>query len=340
MALSLSRIRGAREIAATTLLVSALLAAGAPTADARQSRKKAIWGPVQVNGASQFPIYRDLGVGIYQIQLRWAEVAPTRPRHPKSPVDPAYRWPRQVDYAVREGRRYGIAVSVMIIGAPRWANGGRPWNWAPSRAAHFGRFAYAASRRYRRVRHWMVWGEPSRRANFMPLVRQRPGRPLSERERRGPRIYARILDSAYVGLKRANPRNAVIGGNTFTTGDVSPVNFIRNLRLPTGRPPRMDLYGHNPYTTRRPDLRNRPLKLGFADFSDLGRLARWTDRYLRRRGRPPLKLFLSELTWATDHPNRVFNFWVSRRTQASWLASALKIARRWPRIYTLGWLVV
>jgi hypothetical protein len=109
------------------------------------------------------------------------------------------------------------------------------------------------------------------------------------------------------------------------------------MRLPNGRPPRMDLYGHNPFTTRRPDLRQPPGGYGYADFSDLDTLARSIDRYLgRRRGRR-IRLFISEFTVPTDHPNAIFNFHVSRRTQANWLAAALRIAREWPRIYALGW---
>ena len=43
-------------LCALFLLVLPVSAQGAP------SRKKAIWGPASVNGRSQFPIYRDLGV--------------------------------------------------------------------------------------------------------------------------------------------------------------------------------------------------------------------------------------------------------------------------------------
>jgi hypothetical protein len=146
------------------------------------------------------------------------------------------------------------------------------------------------------------------------------------------------LDAAYGALKHSNPRNLVIGGNTLVTGDVSPYNWIKNLRLPNGRAPRMDMYGHNPFSARRPLLGRPPLGHGFADFSDLDLLARWVDRWLGRpRGKRRMKLFLSELFWPTDHPNHEFNFWVERRTAASWLATALKVTRRWSRIYTLGW---
>src|SRR5918992_1415487 len=90
------------------LTVLILAALSAPPAEARYSKKKAIWGPTQVNGVSQFPIYRDLGVSIYQMQLHWHAVAPTRPRRPSDPTDPAYKWPAEVDFAIREGRRHGI----------------------------------------------------------------------------------------------------------------------------------------------------------------------------------------------------------------------------------------
>lgn len=311
------------------LLIAVLLACLAAPADARYSRKKAIWGPTQVDGVSQFPIYRELGVGIYQFALGWDQVAPTRPRRPSDPRDAAYRWPEEVDFAIREGRRHGIRVSLMLIGAPPWANGGRSSEWAPRRPSDFAAFARAASRRYPRVRLWQIWGEPSRQRNFKPLPRF---------EATGPRRYARILDAAYSSLKRQSRRNLVIGGNTFTTGDVSPRQFIRSMRLPSGRPPRMDLYGHNPFTVREPALRKGPLGHGYADFSDLDILARWIDRNLgRTRGRP-IRLFLSEFTLPTDHPNHEFNFWVTREVQARWLQAALRITRSWWRIYALGWI--
>jgi hypothetical protein len=98
----------------------------------------------------------------------------------------------------------------------------------------------------------------------------------------------------------------------------------------------MDMYGHNPFTPRRPDLSKPPLGHGFADFSDLKRLASWVDAGLGR-GRRPIRLFLSEFFVPTDHANHEFNFHVTRRTQADWVSAALRIVRHWSRIYTLGW---
>ena len=223
-------------------------------AEAAPSRKKAIWGPVRVDGVPQFPIYRDLGAGIYQIGLGWAATAPTRPQRPRDPSDAAYRWPAELDDAVRQGRRHGIRIAIVLQGAPRWASGKSDPRWAPRRPGDFADFAFAASRRYPNVRLWMIWPEPTRRANFKPLIHERRDRPLTQKMKRGPRLYSRILDASYASLKRRNRNNLVIGGNSFTTGDVSPLNWIKNLRLPNGRPPRMDMYGHNPFSARRPFL--------------------------------------------------------------------------------------
>src|SRR5215208_4265357 len=139
-----------RAIARYLLVLCALTACLAlPTqADARQSRKKAIWGPVTVDGKSQFPIYHDLGAGIYELTVRWNLVAPTRPHDPRDPTDPAYRWPPEVDYAIREARRYRIKVSLLLIGTPSWANGNRSRRWAPRKPGDFADFSEAAARRW------------------------------------------------------------------------------------------------------------------------------------------------------------------------------------------------
>ena len=75
-------------------------------------------------------------------------------------------------------------------------------------------------------------------------------------------------------------------------------------------------------------------------FATIGVLvaAGWVDRYLAHpRGKRRINFFLSELFWPTDHPNNEFNFWVTQKTAALYLTNALRITRRWSRIYTLGW---
>jgi hypothetical protein len=327
-----------RRSALSFCLSAVFLLAAATTSSAVPRQYKAIWGPVERDGVSQFPIYSRLGVGIYQVTVRWDQVAPRRPARPADPADPAYRWPTDISRAVREAAARGIRVMVLVIGAPGWANGGQGWNWAPRDPRELATFMGAAARQWPGVRLWMVWTEPTKAANFQPLVPDY-GRALRGVGLLPAQRYAEMLDDSYAALKRVSRQNLVIGGNTFTVGDVAPLRWIQALRLPDGRPPRFDLYGHNPFTRRLPSRKGVALGRGAADFTDLSRLAAAVDRNLRRsRRRPGPRLYLSEFSLPTDHPNAEFNFWLDRSTQASWLAAALRIARTWPRIYTLGYL--
>jgi hypothetical protein len=330
----------ARRLGLAVAVAVALLGAIASSAAARPAdAKKAIWGPVRVGGVSQFPIYRELGVRTYEMSLGWDTTASNRPANPRDPADPAYRWPAEVDDALAQASQFHMRVMLEVMGTPSWANGGRGPEWTPERPGDYADFVAAAARRYPRVRLWMIWGEPSKAQNFQPLQPVVFGHRITAAQREGPRRYAQLLDAAYGALKAVSHRNLVIGGNTWTVGTVPPLSYVRLLRLPNGRPPRMDLYGHNPFSARAPKLRDPPLGHGYADFSDLDTLSAAVDRQLARpRGKRHLRLFLAEFTIPTDHSNWEFNFWVSRSVQAQWIRAALRITRTWDRIYGLGWL--
>ena len=285
------------------------------------------------DGSPAFRVYKDLGVQVFQIPLRWIDVAPRRPRNPTNPNDPAYRWPKAVDEAVRAGRRYGIKVALRVDASPRWANGGNSERWAPNNG-HYARFLTAASRRYRPVRHWMIWTEVNRPAVFQPLPRN---------SRVGPRRYATLLNSAYKALKRSRRRNIVIGGMTFSFGPVTPRDFVRWMRLPNGKPPPLDWYGHNPFSQRFPNLRHTGFGgfPGARDMSDIDTFNKevtrtYKGKYPAFRRKGP-RLWLSEYTIASDRTDANFDFFVSRRGQAQFLSAAYRIARREPYIAGLGW---
>jgi hypothetical protein len=310
-------------------LAALVLPAGA------QAFSKAIWGQVYRAGVNQFPLYHRLGVSIYELDLPWAGVAPTRPAHATDPADPAYHWPLEVQQALTQARRFHMRVLLQIIGAPSWANGGHASNWAPRRPADFAAFATAATHRYPSVHLWMVWGEPTRTPNFEPIVPTPSTVPLSAAAKAAPHLYARILDATYGALKHASARNLVIGGCTYTTGAIDTQEWIENLRLPDGRPPRMDMYAHNPFSYETPRFSAAPSPFGEVQFSDLHELTGWVDRYLK----PGLPLFLSEWTIPTA-PDEEFNFYVDPSIAASWITDALRLSRSWHRIYSLGWINV
>ena len=299
---------------------------------AEASTAKAIWGPTRMpDGSSAFRVYKDLGVDVFQIQLVWNRVAPTRPKRPTRPGDRAYSWPEDVTEAVRMARRRGIDVAIMVKGSPAWANGGHPPQFRPA-SVHYARFLKAASRRYPYVHRWMIWGETNRGVVFQPLP---------PNARQGPRTYALLLDAAYGALKRVSRRNIVIGGMTFSFGDVYPSKWIRWMRLPNGKPPRLDWYGHNPFSRRTPDIRltDNPDFPGSRDISDADTFAREVHRAYRRfprfRRHGP-RLWLSEFTVSSDRANRAFTLFVSRREPARWLRGAFSIAKR-INAAGLGW---
>jgi len=298
---------------------------------------KAMWGPAIHDGASLFPTYRDLGIKIYEDDLHWASIALRRPRSPTNPNDPAYAWPAEVTQAVAEAKRYHMQVALQIIGAPPWANGGKPWNWAPIHAQDYANFAIAAAKRYPSVHLWMIWGEPSRSQDFKPEYPAKPLSKLNAKQRIAPHLYAGILDAAYGALKSVSHSNLMIGGMTYSGGEISTQQWIENLRLPDGKPPRLDMYGHNPFSVRAPSLSNPPSRDQGVDFSDLGRLSKLVDRYLGRPGNPDPKLFISEWTVPTK-VDQEFNFYVEPLLQAQWITDGLRIAEGLPSIYAVGWI--
>jgi hypothetical protein len=302
------------------------LVAVQPAAPA-EAALKAMWGPSTLpDGSSAFPVYKQLGVRVLQHQLSWREVAVTRPRQPRDPADPAYRWPAALDEAVAAADAHGIRSALLVKQTPDWANGRRGEQWVPKRRRDYSDFLVAAARHYRTVRLWMIWGEPTRGDSFKPMPPNSP---------RGPRVYARMLDRAYGALKRVRRSNVVIGGMTWTVGVVSATKFVRWMRLPDGSAPRLDWFGHNPFSVRYPRLSRPPYAPTVRDMSDVDTLHQEVRRAYQGRRAP--RLWLSEFTVSARRRNRAFTFFVSERAQARWLAAAYRIACGNRYIAGLGW---
>lgn len=313
--------------AALCAVACAAALAVAPAAHAGP-KMKAIWGPTGVlpSGSHAFDIYDRLEVDALHLQLRWYQVAPRRPREPRDPRDPRYLWPDKLNRAVRKAAQRGIQVVLLVKGTPRWANGRRGPEWVPDKNSDYANFLRAAARRYPTVRRWVIWGEPTRPENFQPSPRNSPV---------GPRRYATLLHAAYGALKRSDPRNIIIGGNTFTTGTVYAPDFIKWMKLPNGMPPRLDEYGHNPFSRRYPDLRLGPDGKR-RDICDVDTLVREVRAAYAVRGIRP-KLWLGEFSISSDRKNRAFSFYVSRDSQAKWVKAAYQLAHDVPYIRGLGW---
>jgi hypothetical protein len=171
----------------------------------------------------------------------------------------------------------------------------------------------------------MIWGEPNRDGafDFKPMPANSPV---------GPRRYAKLLYAAYHALKGVSHRNIVIGGDTWSFGVVEPADFIRWMRLPDGKPPPLDFYGHNPFGRRFPRL-GKPYYPGGRDIDDIGTL----EKQLRHTYHRKVPLWLSEFTISSDHPTPAFDFAVSRKEQARWVTAAFKLVNSVNYVAGLGW---
>jgi hypothetical protein len=300
---------------------------------------KAFWGPPHDTGKNPFPIFQQLGVSIVEEDLDWSATAPVRPVDPTNPNDPAYRWPTELDHLIAAARDHHMRILLQVANTPGWANGGQPYNWAPDDARDYGDFMAAAARRYRHVHLWMVWGEPTRQQNFEPLTPAKPGTTLDAAQQVAPHNYAEMLDAAYGALKDVSKANLVIGGCTYSAGQIDTQQWIENLRLPNGQPPRMDIYAHNPFDWRFPRLGGRPTGGGQVQIPDLPRLAHWIDRYLGRprHVRKPIPIFVSEWNEPTA-PEQEFRWSLKPKTAATYTRDTLRILRHWKRIFGLGWI--
>jgi len=317
--------------------------AKAPKAPATQTVKKSMWGNLTLDdGTPLFPIYRDLGVGLFSTAIRWDEVAPDkRPARPTDPDDQAYEWPAYIQVAIDKATKNGMDVQVLVLGTPKWANGGKDWPWVPNQPRDFGDFMQAASRKYPSVDDWMIWGEPNRAPNFQPFTPVEEGQetgPLNKAQQVAPRNYAELLDAAYAGIKTVEPSDNVIGGNTYTSAgidDINPYQWIKYMELPNGRRPRLDMWGHNPFGFAKPDLGDEPSREGVVAFGDLRRLAGVLDANFPG---PPLKLFLAEWGVPEGFKDKDIGYVRSPEEADEWIRAGFKIANDWDRIYSLGWI--
>lgn len=272
-----------------------------------------------------FPQLRTLGVRTWSSGINWASIAPTRPADPSDPSDPAYQWPAGFDRTLDRAVANGIEPVLLVNGFPGWSNGGQD-TLHVSDPGSYATFMAAAVKRYPQVRRWQVFGEPSNPVNYLPQGRA------------GVRAYARLLDASYVAMHAARRNVVVIGANLHPSGNDGPFGtsvptWIRLMRLPNGRPPRMDLFGINPYSERAPRLAD-PKRPGVVDLNDLDYLTKVLDRTYRGRR---LKLFIGEFGWNTEHA-AAGSLYVKRRADvARDLPKAFAVARQSGRVDTMCW---
>jgi hypothetical protein len=237
-----------------------------------------------------------LGVDLVRFNLHWDRIEAVR-----GTLD----W-RESDLVLEGLRGRGIAAVVGLVGSPRWANGGRPPNFAPG-ASSFARFARTAAARYRFVRQWLVWNEPNQ-ARWL--------RPTS------PAVYVRqLLNPAYAAIHAASPGAQVGGGVTAPRGGrggVSPVAFIRGMRGA-----RLDAYAHHPYPS---SPRETPFTGGCGHCQTITMAT--LERLLGEVGRA----FGPKRIWLTEYAYQTGAYGVSQQRQAELIGQASLRVHKAPRV--------
>ncbi|HZQ16289.1 MAG TPA: hypothetical protein VFA82_05895 [Gaiellaceae bacterium] len=265
--------------------------------------------------AQRLATFKSLGVPYVRFTLHWNQIALRRPAKAASPKDPAYDW-RAADRILRGLRRSKLTPVLTLVGTPKWANGGRPPNFAPPHFRDFALFARAAATRYPWVRYWLIWNEPNK--------------PLWLRPTRAAIYVNQLLNPAYDAIHAVLPHAQVGGGVTAPRGGlggVAPVTWLHGMALAHAK---LDAYAHHPYpsspaeTPSSGGCRNCPT-ITMATIRKLLILAR---RYFG-----PKPVWLTEYGYQTNPPDTFLG--VTPKRQATMLSLAAMRVWRLPRVTML-----
>src|SRR5262245_302647 len=207
---------------------------------------------------------KETGAKFSRVDLLWSEIAPTPPKNPTDPSDPAYNFQR-ADQIVTGMRARNITPLLTIYSSPTWANGnkrtpkGQQYNPFVPNAVQFGQFMQAIAQRYNgsfrpgeyapvlpRVRHFEIWNEPNLRLFFQPQYRGKT--PVAAKN------YANLVKAAYPRIKSVNRAAIVIAGvtgpkssnDTTGRGTLSWIKSLASLK------PKMDAYSQHIYPAAAP----------------------------------------------------------------------------------------
>jgi len=312
--------------------VAALVAAlfGASTANASKFIQKGIFDDAQIlygNPDKVFPVLQQMHTQLIRVDLWWGgpalTVAPRRPANPANPDDPAYDW-ATYDRTVLYAHQFGMKVVFSILGTPRWANGGKGWNVAPTNPSDLKSFVTAAARRYDgtfvrvpdgvtlpRVPYWLVWNEPNNPVFLTPQYAKVKGSWVIV----SGRVYAQMCNASVQALKGVSPGfqvgcgvTAPRGNNNPTTArpSVSPLAFLR--AMVAGGAKGFDAYAHHPYYGSRletPSTPPPPPATGHAPTAiTLGNLQLLTNELARLKLH--VRLWITEYGYQTNPPDKLF----------------------------------
>jgi hypothetical protein len=281
---------------------------------------------------------------VVRLSVLWRKVVGDRPpAHPADPGDPDYDF-SSLDAAVEDASARHLQVMLTVAHAPAWAEGKDrppggavpPGAWKPNASA-FGQFARALGKRYSgqyrglpRVRYFEVWNEPNLTKFLAP---QWQGKKATS-----PKLYRRLLNRFYAGVKTVQPGAKVIGGVMSPFGDyrkhpldpsrprLRPLVFLRKLLClkqdlkpaKCSDKPHFNILSQHPLNFTKPPSYQpfNPNDVQVANFHKVGRILRAAERAHRVRPRVHHQLWATEYSWYTNPPNPSG---VSPAKQAKWI---------------------
>jgi hypothetical protein len=254
-----------------------------------------------------------LGVRVVRFSVRWDQVASTKPASPTDPSDTAYDW-STVDPVLDPLHSAGIDVVLQLVGTPRWANGGRAANYAPTSATTFRDFASAAAQQYPWVKRWVIWNEPNQVRWLRPTSAS---------------VYTtRLLNPAYAAIHAEISGAQVAGGGTAprgATGGVSPTAWLLGMHAAHAR---LDAYAHNPYPLN--PKTESPLTGGCEHCTTITMATIDKLVGLVSRSWPRARIWLTEYGYQSNPPDRLLGVPLAR--QAQYVGEGAYAAYKTPRV--------
>ncbi len=281
------------------------------------------------------------GSSIMRLLVQWNTTAPTRPASPANPFDPAYRFD-DIDEAVRNAQANDLEVMITISGTPRWANGGKTPNVAPTRMADFQTFARAIASRYSGrnkdipfVRFWSIWNEPNLTTFLTPQFNAK-GKSVA------PATYARIAAAGVAGVKTGNPLAKVAIGETSARGRDRRVKGVSDTHSPgrfaelvakANKRLRFDAWAHHPYPFNPNSAPSQVVKWPNVSLASLPRFQKELVKSFKRKN---VEIWVTEYGHQTRPQD---SFGVPYSTQATYIKRAIDIARRFTFVPMFIWFV-
>ena len=279
---------------------------------------------------------------ILRILVTWKDVAPTQPANAADPFDPAYKFD-DIDEFVRNAQARNAEVLMTIWGTPPWANGNKGPNYLPTSMSTFQDFTKALASRYSGrypgfpfVRFFGIWNESNLGLFLSPQFNAK-GQIVS------PAAYAKLAAAGYAGIKAGNPKALVAIGETSSNGrDVHRAGLSDSVRPGTfaagvakaNKNLKFDAWAQHPYPVPVSQPPTQQVMWPNVALTSLPRFETSLDTWFGRKNIP---------VWITEYgietkPGRPNG--VTESQQASYLAQAIAIVKKDPRVPMFSWFVM